>query len=245
MLVTLFSDASICANTGIAGWAAWAKCDRGTVRGDGAFRRTTMDSAVAEAMAVVNGLVIADRRGLVHEGDAILVQTDNNAVMPVLEGTARRGIRAKEAPGPGFKEMRGLKRQCEHEIACLQDSANDDPGRDARIGELRQEIQRIKGEIRARDKHIERLKTVADRRNDEIREIANVYAALVERLGVTVRWRHCKGHKGLETKRSAVNTGCDERARQRMQEARREHLRRQANTSRPAADLPRDLPLAA
>lgn len=243
MLVTLFSDASICADTGIAGWAAWAKCDRGTVRGDGAFRRTTRDSAVAEAMAAVNGLVIADRKGLIHEGDAILVQTDNNAVMQVLEGTARRGIRAKEAPGPGFKEMRGAKRQCEAELRCLEDSANDDPSRSERIAELQREIRRIKGEIRSRDKHISGLKAVADRRNDEIREIAAIYAALIERLGVTVRWRHCKGHKGLETKRSAVNTGCDERARQRMQDARREHLRRQANISRPAQA--EELPLAA
>lgn len=171
MLVTLFSDASICPDTGCVGWAAWAKCDRGTARGDGALKRLTIDSAVAEAMAVVNGLVIARQGRLVEEGDRILIQTDNNSVMGVLSGTARRGVRRAERQR-----------------------------RDISYTELHHEVLR---------------------RNEEIDEIARTYAAIVDEMRVSVIWRHCKGHRGLEDRRAAVNTDCDGRAYQRMTEARR------------------------
>lgn len=171
MLVTLFSDASICPDTGCVGWAAWAKSDRGTARADGALRRPTIDSGVAEAMAVVNGIAIAARRGLMEKGDVIVVQTDNNGVMSVLRGEARRHIRRANR---GNVEMSG-----------------------------------------------EQLHDEILRRNEEIDEVAAKYASLVHGLGVTVVWKHCKGHRGLEDRRAAVNTSCDERARDRMREARR------------------------
>lgn len=171
MLVTLFSDASICPDTGCVGWAAWAKSDRGTARADGALRRRTIDSGVAEAMAVVNGIVIAAQRGLVEKGDVVVVQTDNNSVMSVLRGEARRYIRRADR---GSLEISG-----------------------------------------------EQLHEEVLRRNEEIDEVAATYSDLVRRLGVTVVWKHCKGHRGLEDRRAAVNTCCDERARDRMREARR------------------------
>lgn len=171
MLVTLFSDASICPDTGCVGWAAWAKSDRGTARGDGALRRLTIDSGVAEAMAVVNGIVVAAQRGLIEPGDRIVVQTDNNSVMSVLRGEARRYIRRAD---------------------------------------------RDKTEISSAQLHDEVL-----RRNEEIDEVAATYAHLVRVLRVSVVWKHCKGHRGLEDRRAAVNTNCDERARDRMREARR------------------------
>lgn len=173
MLITLFSDASICPTTGCVGWAAWAKCDRGTARGDGALRRLTIDSSVAEAMAVVNGMAIALQKGLVAPGDVLLVQTDNNSVMSVLQGTARRYIRRAER-----------KRR---QISYTQ---------------LHEEVLR---------------------RNEEIDEIAATYAEMVAEMQITVVWRHCKGHRGLEDRRAAVNSSCDERARERMKEARRSY----------------------
>lgn len=171
MLVTIFSDASICTTTGCVGWAAWAKCDRGTARADGILKRLTVDSAVAEAMAVVNGMVMARQGRLVEPGDAILVQTDNNSVMSILLGQARRYIR--------------------------------------------------RAERKRRDISYEQLHHEVLRRNEEIDEIAATYARLVSEMQVTVRWRHCKGHRGLDDRRAAVNTSCDERARARMKEARR------------------------
>lgn len=171
MLVTLFSDASICPDTGGVGWAAWAKCDRGTARGEGILKRLTIDSSVAEAMAAVNAIAIARIAGLIETGDRILIQTDNNSVMDILRGTARRGVRRS------YRE-RG-------DISC------------------------------------EQLHTEVLRRNEEIDEISATYARIVDEMNVTVMWRHCKGHRGLEDRRAAVNSDCDQRARIHMTEARR------------------------
>lgn len=171
MLVTIFSDASICTKTGCAGWASWAKCDRGTARGDGPLKRLTLDSAVAEAMAVVNGMAVAWRERLIEPGDVLLAQTDNDAVMSVLTGTARRMVSAR--------------------------------ARERRTVSHRQ------------------LKREAKRRNIEIAEISAIYSRYLERMQVSLIWRHCKGHRGLEDKRAAVNNYCDQRARERMREARR------------------------
>lgn len=170
MLITLFSDASICPDTGCVGWASWAKCDRGTVRAEGILKRQTIDSAVAEAMAAVNGLAMAIRKGLVKDNDSVLIQTDNNSVMDVLQGTVRRYIRRAERKNQTMSEQ-----------------------------ELLQEVLR---------------------RNEEIDEIAYTYRQMVEGYNLTVRWKHCKGHRGLEDKRSAVNSHCDQRAKERMKEAR-------------------------
>ncbi len=180
MLVTLFSDASICGETGCVGWAAWAKCDRGTARGDGVLKRQTIDSSFAEAMAVVNGLAIALQGRLIERGDVIIVQTDNNAVMGVLNGTARRVVKKAE------KQRRQIS-----------------------YSQLHEEVLK---------------------RNEEIDEIAKAYAEIVYDLALTVRWRHCKGHRGLEDRRAAVNSYCDERARERMREARKDY--KSQNTSR-------------
>jgi len=184
--------------TGTSAWAAWAKCDRGATRGDGPLKCTLDDSAIIEAMAVVNGLVIAQRARLIEPGDTVLIQTDNNAVMDVLEGTAKRRASARK------KNRRGMSWK----------------------------------ELRADTK----------RRNDAIREVAAYYRKLIEGAGINVLWRHCRGHMGVETKRAAVNTNCDTRAKARMKEARREHLRRQANLSEPWMEAPSpltELPIAA
>lgn len=173
MLVTLFSDASICPATGCVGWAAWSKCDRGTARGDGVLRRLTVDSAVAEAMALLNGLALAIRKGLVQPGDTVVTQTDCNSVMGVLQGIATRAVRR------AHRDRTDITRE-----------------------ELHQEVLR---------------------RNEEIDEIAGAYARIVGDMGITVVWRHCKGHRGLDDRRAAVNTDCDERARRNMQAARRRH----------------------
>lgn len=171
MLVTLFSDASICPDTGCVGWAGWSKCDRGTSRNEGVLRRLTVDSTVAEAMAAVNTIVMARQAGLIEHEDVCLLQTDCNTVMEVLMGRARRGIRR---------------------------------------------MDRDRVDISSEHLHTEIL-----RRNDEIDEIARTYGAIVTELNLTVIWRHCKGHRGLEDRRSAINSYCDVRARERMKEARR------------------------
>lgn len=171
MLVTLFSDASVCQERKIGGWAAWLKADRGTLKGGAAFGVKVFDSTMGEAMAVVNGLSVGIANGVIQEGDTVLVQTDNDAVMGVLEGTVRRSLK---------KEMKRRK------------------------GRSKSEVER----------HVAR-------RNHEIDLVAHAFSRIVENSSIMIRWRHVKGHRGLEDRRSAVNTFCDRTARAQMRSARR------------------------
>ena len=97
MLITLFSDASLCPHTRKGGWAGWLKSEGKTVRGGGAFKRPLNDTSIAEAMAVVNALHLGRRKGLISPGSTVLVQTDNDSIASVLEGTAKRRITATAA----------------------------------------------------------------------------------------------------------------------------------------------------
>jgi ribonuclease HI len=116
MLVTLFSDASMCHHRMVGGWAAWLKCNRGTMRAGAPFSVRVRDTAMAEAMAVVNGMAIGLRDGLVLDGDEILVQTDNDSVMSVLLGTAVRRTRTE------LKRRRGRSRsQIKRDVAVRND----------------------------------------------------------------------------------------------------------------------------
>lgn len=90
MLISLFSDASMCHKQRVGGWAAWLKCDRGAMRLGAPFAVKVADTSLAEAMAVVNALSCGIRDGLILSGDVVLVQTDNNAVMSILDGSAHR-----------------------------------------------------------------------------------------------------------------------------------------------------------
>lgn len=92
MLITLFSDASMCEKHRVGGWAAWLKCDRHRYpfRAGAPFSVRVNDTAMAESMAVVNALAAALKVGFIEAEDVVLVQTDNNSVMGVLEGTVRR-----------------------------------------------------------------------------------------------------------------------------------------------------------
>jgi ribonuclease HI len=174
MLVTLFSDASMCPDRRIGGWAAWLKSDRGALRGGGRFRVIVGDTCMAEAMAVVNGLTVGIAQGVIRPRDTVLVQTDNDAVMGVLEGRVRRSLTLE------------LKR---------------------RRGRSRSQIERY-----------------VENRNEEIRIVAGAFSSILRENAVVVRWRHVKGHRGTEDRRSAVNTFCDRTAKGHMRIARRNAL---------------------
>jgi ribonuclease HI len=92
MLISLFSDASMCHQKQVGGWAAWLKSIRGAMRLGGPFSVKVADTTIAEAMAVVNALSRGLRDGIILPGDIVLVQTDNNAVMGVLLGTSPRRV---------------------------------------------------------------------------------------------------------------------------------------------------------
>ena len=124
MLVTLFSDASLCSNTKVGGWAAWLKTSRApdAYRIGGSFIVQIDDSTLAESMAVVNALACGLRDGVIHPSDEILVQTDNNNVMGILSGTMKRKTpsrRRRLKKGISASQARRLKYRRNQEIRIV------------------------------------------------------------------------------------------------------------------------------
>ena len=86
MRVTIINDSSHCGQTGAAGWSSWIACDRGKRRFGGGFKRKVSNASVAETQGLINGLVAAIREGLVQKGDNVLLQTDAQSALLLLEG---------------------------------------------------------------------------------------------------------------------------------------------------------------
>jgi ribonuclease HI len=79
MLVTLIADASLCHETRAAGFGYWAVSKRGRAHGGGPIRSRPQSSNAAEMMAIVNGLHCAIKRGVLCDGDEVIIQTDSQA----------------------------------------------------------------------------------------------------------------------------------------------------------------------
>jgi ribonuclease HI len=90
MLITLFTDASHCAKTDVAAYAAWAKTDGRTVRRAGVLKEPVPDSSVAEAQALVNGLCFALAALKPGADSKIIAQTDCLAAIAALTGQLRK-----------------------------------------------------------------------------------------------------------------------------------------------------------
>jgi ribonuclease HI len=90
MLITLFTDASHCAKTHVAAYAAWAKTDGRTVRRAGVLKEAVPDSSVAEAQALVNGLCFALAVLKPGADSRIIAQTDCLAAIAALTGQLRK-----------------------------------------------------------------------------------------------------------------------------------------------------------
>ena len=108
MNVTIFSDASICPQTRAGGWAGWIKSDRGVLEIDGPLKAALLDTTIAEAMAALNCICYAIGQDMIQEGDVVVLATDNDNVMNVLQGLSRRKFRRKDAKKRGWtmKELR-------------------------------------------------------------------------------------------------------------------------------------------
>ena len=124
MLVTLFSDASLCSDTKVGGWAAWLKTSRSpsAYRAGGSFIVQIDDITLAESMAVVNALASGLRSGVIQTCDEVLVQTDNNNVMGVLNGTTKRkkpSRRRRLKKGLSSSQARNLKYRRNREIKII------------------------------------------------------------------------------------------------------------------------------
>jgi hypothetical protein len=90
MLITLFTDASHCAATHIAAYAAWAKADGRTVRRAGLLKEPVPDSSVAEAQALVNGLCFVLAALRPASDSKIIAQTDCLTAIAALTGQLRK-----------------------------------------------------------------------------------------------------------------------------------------------------------
>lgn len=77
-LVTAFADASTVRNGERfrAGWAAWAKCDLGTLRYSGEVKGRVIDNTHAETAALANAVFISIKGFHLMPGDRVLAQSD-------------------------------------------------------------------------------------------------------------------------------------------------------------------------
>ncbi len=121
--VTIYSDASLCTNTQAGGWAGWIKSDRGTLMVDGCLKQRLRDTTIAEAMAAMNALSMAIKHGAVFSGDLIILTTDNDNVMSVLRGEAKRRVRRKAVYRKkiSFRDERLIVKEANAHIATISE----------------------------------------------------------------------------------------------------------------------------
>lgn len=86
LIVTLVTDASFCPSTRAAGWAAWAKSDRGFVKKCGIISKPLGNNNEAEFCAIANGLFIALQSTVCMPGDLVILQTDSHFAYHRLSG---------------------------------------------------------------------------------------------------------------------------------------------------------------
>jgi len=90
MLVTLMTDASHCSTTKAAGFGFWCVSNRGKLSGGKPLNGVVRDAYQAEAKAVANSLIIGFRSGIIQQGDKVIVQLDNLAVVNGLMGKSNK-----------------------------------------------------------------------------------------------------------------------------------------------------------
>lgn len=85
-IVTVYTDASHCHRLGVAGWACWVKADglQGYTR-SGVLRGVKAQASIAELAAVANGLAAAEKAVGIRPDDLIVIVTDCQRVIHVLE----------------------------------------------------------------------------------------------------------------------------------------------------------------
>lgn len=90
MLVTLMTDASHCQKTGAAGFGFWCVSDRGKLMGGKPLAGKVLDAYSAEAKGVANSLFISFKSGIIQQGDKVIIQLDNMAVVAGINGKLRK-----------------------------------------------------------------------------------------------------------------------------------------------------------
>ena len=83
-------DASHCQQTGAAGFGFWCVSDRGKLAGGKPLNGKIKDSYEAEAKGVANSIVIGFRSGIIQQGDTVIIQLDNIAVVFGINGKLKK-----------------------------------------------------------------------------------------------------------------------------------------------------------
>lgn len=91
ILVSLFTDASLCGQTDVAAWASWGKSTRGTFRDQGILPVTTKNTTLAELMAIVLGIESLIANAIALRGDKFLLQSDSKQALQILRDSATSG----------------------------------------------------------------------------------------------------------------------------------------------------------
>lgn len=95
MRTTIIADASFCPNTKVGGYGFWIANERGRKGGDGVFKEPVENNIAAEMMALLNGLAHAIHIGLIHKGEAVLIQTDCTPAIDAFKGL-RKSVTQQE-----------------------------------------------------------------------------------------------------------------------------------------------------
>mgnify|MGYP001806228300 CR=1 FL=1 len=107
MMLTLFTDASLCGQTCAAGYGAWAKRDdmkAGETFGGEIIERVT-SSSEAELYAVAHALDLLHKKGLLHlPTKTVMVQSDSvralQAILQCVPGASETRHRQSRLQGP-------------------------------------------------------------------------------------------------------------------------------------------------
>lgn len=77
---TIVADASFCPDTRVGGYGFWVATSRGKLGDDGVLK-APINNISAEMMALLNAVHFAMQKGLVRQGEGILLQTDCQAAI--------------------------------------------------------------------------------------------------------------------------------------------------------------------
>lgn len=173
--VTIFTDASLCATTGFAGWGAWMKADgeRSMLVGS-AFREKISSSTEAEIRGGANAIAFGLGRGIIKPGDVIMWQCDSTTALqwlmrlypfvrdrPAPGGLSVPPPRVARAKGPASTGAQLMAETCQG--ADLKVIVRHVRGHQA--GELRQWVNRKCDEIAKT--HMRRIRAEHERQQGE------------------------------------------------------------------------------
>ena len=89
-ITTVYSDASWCPQTHVAGWGCWVKSDLGQLEYGRAFPFSVITSGEAETLAAVNALHIAASQGLIIPNGKIVLRLDCLDSIRALQGEKKK-----------------------------------------------------------------------------------------------------------------------------------------------------------